>query len=469
VIAPPVRLLDPLRDEAATVGARLARALLAADETSLGSAADHCLGELAGFVDADRALVVLLDEHERMASWFSWCAPGRLAPRAEVGARLEELVGTAAPFLRIGRTVPVGDLASVELSAAERQLAERNGGLPAATMLVPVLVGHDLVGLVVLESTEGPRTWTRQFVAEVEPIAELVVRMLGRTHERQLLAAANARARRIAAYLPDGLALVSPEGVIGWASPTLCAMTGRQAADLEQVHFADLLSPADRARFSALLAGLGRDADAQGAFRLASPGGQWRWCDLSCRLASEPGVPDEVVVTVRDTHERHLREQRLLAETDRDPLTRLATRRAMERFLGEVALSRDPVLVAFCDVDDFKGVNDRLGHDRGDEVLAAVAEAIGGAVRAGDMVARFGGDEFVVVLVDPSGDASLLGSRLVGAVRAALNGDVSVSVGVCGPGSAAEVRRLLRLADQAMYRAKRAGKDGWARAPAAQG
>jgi len=468
VIAPGA-LVGSVRGEVVTVGARLARALLGADQASLWRTADACLGELAAFVDADRALVVLLDEHERVASWFSWAEAGRPRPFARTGEPLEELVGSAAPFLRIGRTVPVGDLSAVELSLAERQLAERNGGLPAATMVLPVLVGHDLVGVAVLESTEGPRTWTRQFVAEVEPFAELVVRMLGRTHERQLLAAATARARRIAAYLPDGLAMLSPDGVIGWASPSLCEMTGRPAAALEQGAFADLVSPADRARFGALLVAVGLGGDARGTFRIVGPSGEWRWCDLSCRLASEPGVPDEVVVTVRDSHERHLREQRLLAETDRDPLTRLANRGALERFLGEVASSRASAVVAFCDVDDFKAVNDRLGHDRGDQVLAAVAGAIGGAVRSGDMAARFGGDEFVVVLVDPGDEAGQLGARLVGAVRASLGGEVSVSVGVCGPGPAVEIRRLLRLADQAMYRAKRSGKDGWAHLPAPPG
>jgi diguanylate cyclase (GGDEF)-like protein len=197
--------------------------------------------------------------------------------------------------------------------------------------------------------------------------------------------------------------------------------------------------------------------------------GDWRWTDLAFRLASEPGsgVPDEIVVTVRDNHDRHLREVQLAHRSDLDSLTGLLNRAALERAIGGLAQRDGSVLVAFCDVDDFKTINDELGHDVGDDVLRAVAGALRSAVRADDLVARIGGDEFAVVVarVDNDDEAQVLGERLVRAIRAldTVGAEVRLSVGVCGPGPASGTAAMRRIADEAMYRAKRNGKDGWVR------
>jgi diguanylate cyclase (GGDEF)-like protein len=199
---------------------------------------------------------------------------------------------------------------------------------------------------------------------------------------------------------------------------------------------------------------------------MTDPGGQWRWVDLSLRLVSEPetGVPDEVVVTVRDTHERHLREIQLVAASDRDPLTGLANRGAFDRFISDLMSSEAAVLVTFCDIDGFKSFNDQLGHDTGDEIIQRVGGAIERSFRSRDMVARIGGDEFAIVVVDAGQDVSELGERLLRSVRSSRleNGPaLSLSVGICGPAPGSRAKEMLKLADEAMYSAKRAGKDRW--------
>ena len=82
----------------------------------------------------------------------------------------------------------------------------------------------------------------------------------------------------------------------------------------------------------------------------------WRWADVSLRLAAEPdsGVPNEIVMSVRDVHERHLREQHLVRQADLDPLTGLANRSAFERAVAALAERDVRVVVAFCDIDNFK-------------------------------------------------------------------------------------------------------------------
>ncbi|MGH8997617.1 MAG: sensor domain-containing diguanylate cyclase, partial [Acidimicrobiales bacterium] len=432
---------------------------------TLEVAAQTCLEELSGFAEVNRAFAAVFDDHERVAQQWQWDDSGRPFVLPPVGSSLEELSGSSASFLRIGRTLAVGDLSGLELSPYEQGYVEANGGLPCAAMMVPVMVAGELAGLVGLHSMDEPRVWTRPFVAEVEAFAELLVKMLGRTQQRQALAAANARARRIAEHLPDGLLLLTPDGSIAWSSPSFTTMTGTPAEALEHDRFVDLVSPEDRSALADQLGGLRPVAElVTTAVRIADPAGNWRWADLSLKFVSDPGVPDEIVVTVRDTHDRHLREMQLIRESDRDPLTGLANRGAFERFVVEMATSDAPVAIAFCDVDDFKRFNDELGHDSGDEILRRVAKSINRAVRARDTVARIGGDEFVVVVAEAGPDVALLGERLVEAVRVedpGLGHDLTLSVGVCGPGPGSRTPEMLKAADEAMYSAKRAGKNAW--------
>jgi len=153
----------------------------------------------------------------------------------------------------------------------------------------------------------------------------------------------------------------------------------------------------------------------------------------------------------------------------KDVLTGAFTRYALGvRFDQALAVARRTdrrLAVALVDMDDFKRVNDDLGHAAGDEVLRALTARITAAVRDADTVARLGGDEFVVLaFVDDASDARRLGERLValGDTPAHVNGlevDVGVSVGVSVfPDDAESVEVLLALADAAMYAAKASGK-----------
>lgn len=164
-------------------------------------------------------------------------------------------------------------------------------------------------------------------------------------------------------------------------------------------------------------------------------------------------------------------ESHRVAETNAstDPLTGLPNRRYFDEFSRLLAgrrRSNDGVGILMIDIDHFKRINDRFGHDAGDAVLRAVAGAIARAVREGDVPARFGGEEFVILLRDPSSAVALeVAERVRGAVAALDLRDVgptgqTVSVGVAvqvDPGE--PIEDLLAAADRALYRAKRAGRD----------
>jgi diguanylate cyclase (GGDEF)-like protein len=153
-----------------------------------------------------------------------------------------------------------------------------------------------------------------------------------------------------------------------------------------------------------------------------------------------------------------------------DALTGLANRALfgdrVEHALARSGRSGSMIAVLFLDLDDFKTVNDRFGHQAGDHMLRAIAERLMGIVRPGDTAARLGGDEFAVLLEDVHGpdDARLVAERLIQAIRTPTKlGDVDAlvgaSIGIALPTAGGErAPDLLRNADFAMYRAKGAGK-----------
>jgi diguanylate cyclase (GGDEF)-like protein len=160
----------------------------------------------------------------------------------------------------------------------------------------------------------------------------------------------------------------------------------------------------------------------------------------------------------------------------RDPLTGAHTRFALDqRFEQELARARrggPPLAVYFLDLDGFKGVNDTLGHATGDALLRAFAERILGTVRASDTVARYGGDEFVVLAnVADEAEAHALATRLVAATAEPVVADgARLELGVCiglalHPVDGVDRPSLIHAADAAMYAAKAAGRRRWMGAP----
>lgn len=152
-----------------------------------------------------------------------------------------------------------------------------------------------------------------------------------------------------------------------------------------------------------------------------------------------------------------------------DPLTRLPNRAALDARLNEeverAIRYRQPASVLFIDADHFKGINDCHGHEAGDRALREIATTIRQSIRTPDFVARFGGEEFVVIAPGTwAVDALVLGSRIqrgIGkAIRHSDGQPVTVSIGIAGiPEHAVSAEEALRKADEALYRAKRSGRD----------
>ncbi|NAZ82568.1 diguanylate cyclase [Kineococcus sp. R8] len=198
------------------------------------------------------------------------------------------------------------------------------------------------------------------------------------------------------------------------------------------------------------------------------------WLELA--MAAWPTTPDgartgdvAAVVQVADVTQRRLVQRRLRDAALHDPLTGLPNRTLLEDRLRHAldASSRSGrhVALLYCDLDDFKPVNDTGGHAAGDHVLIGVAQRLSHAVRPGDTVARLGGDEFAVVCPDLPDEAAAqaVAQRVVDAMVtpfpvAGWTFDVGISVGLAMAELGADPQRVLQQADAAMYAAKGSGK-----------
>ncbi len=183
-------------------------------------------------------------------------------------------------------------------------------------------------------------------------------------------------------------------------------------------------------------------------------------------------APSGAVIVFRDTSERKAFEEQLARHAFQDALTGLANRRLLLDHLDHALLQADrngsQVGVLFCDIDRFKVVNDNLGHQVGDELLRVIGDRLRRAVRPGDTLSRFGGDEFVILLegIMSPDDASEVASSVLGALHdpivlsAGHEIVATMSIGVALSEYGKSRDDLLHDADVAMYRAKDRGRGG---------
>jgi diguanylate cyclase (GGDEF)-like protein/PAS domain S-box-containing protein len=205
--------------------------------------------------------------------------------------------------------------------------------------------------------------------------------------------------------------------------------------------------------------------------RIIRPGGEARVVHHRAEVVrGQGGEPLRMVGTVHDITERKALQEQLEYQALHDALTGLPNRALfmdrLQHALVRAWRRKGEVAVLFMDLDNFKVVNDSLGHDAGDSLLAAVAERLRARLRPEDTAARLGGDEFVILLEDLTdvGEATRVAERIAEALRTAfvLNRRevfVTASIGVVLSDDARkEPADLLRNADLAMYRAKHAGR-----------
>ncbi len=286
---------------------------------------------------------------------------------------------------------------------------------------------------------------------------------------------------RIAACAFDaqvGIIVTDVHGVILRANEAFCATTGYSAGELVGQTPRLFKSGRHDANFyAALWRSLGQAGVWQGEIWDRRKNGEVypKWMTISA-VKDDNGVTTHYVSTHSDISERKAADEEIKHLAFYDPLTQLPNRRLLlDRLHQALATSRRIArhgAVLFIDLDDFKILNDTLGHDQGDLLLQQVAERLSSCVREGDTVARLGGDEFVVMLENLSegideaaAQVEVVGGKIVAALNAAylLGGHEhhgTASIGVTLFGARQEtMEELLKQADLAMYQAKASGRN----------
>lgn len=283
-------------------------------------------------------------------------------------------------------------------------------------------------------------------------------------HDVTALRASEARFRSAFLDGPTPLAHLNEGGRIEEVNPALRRLTGRRTSALLGRDLARLVHPHDADALAHTLTGRGTGTRPV-EVRVLRVDGSAVWCELATTMSTNIDGTCGVLVQLLDVDARKEQELRLEHAAAQDPLTGLGNRAGLlQRTQALIDGGQGGAIGAlFLDLDGFKAVNDRHGHDAGDAVLVEVAERLRAGTRPGDVVVRLGGDEFVAVCALPGQEAGATLSALVRRVEHAVRAPVpfrgkqlsiGVSVGQAVATAGQSAAALLEAADRDMYRIK---------------
>jgi diguanylate cyclase (GGDEF)-like protein/PAS domain S-box-containing protein len=382
-----------------------------------------------------------------------------------------------------------GELSTI--SDAVRERALRHGSvvttsselLPGAAtgssdvvVLVPLVVRVGLRGLLVATASDR---LSGTVIGSLEALGVQAALALESAELAEVLA--NRRSQQWFASLvqnaSDVILVIEPDTSIHFVSPASDRVLGYRPDELMGRPLAELMQPEDLATFNAQLDVLlrGRESTAEAMeFQIRHADGHWIDVEtLPSNLIADPNVKG-IVLNVRDVSERKAIEAQLAHQAFYDELTGLANRALFQNRVDHAMAVRKRrgvgPSVLFMDLDDFKTVNDSLGHVAGDRLLVMVAARLAQCLRASDTAARLGGDEFAVLVEDSTLASTTMAERVLTALTDPFEIDgnqvhvrASIGIAVAPPGQVGPdaVASLLRNADVAMYSAKSEGGGMW--------
>jgi diguanylate cyclase (GGDEF)-like protein/PAS domain S-box-containing protein len=294
--------------------------------------------------------------------------------------------------------------------------------------------------------------------------------------EEVLRRTSDARLSSLVQHASDLITVLDADANVVYQSPSIEGALGYRPDEVVGRPFERLLAAGDRHWLLHLLADDAESTRREGEViecSLRHSDGSVREFEILRTNLLHDETVGGIVLNGRDVSERKAFEQQLAHQAFHDPVTGLANRALFaERVRHALARTRrdgEGIAVIFLDLDDFKTINDSLGHAAGDQVLVDVARRLDGCVRASDTAARFGGDEFAVLLEDVAGlqEAADAAERIVEAFTDPLLLEqkqlvVRASLGIAMAHDATiDADELIRNADAAMYIAKRDGKGGY--------
>ncbi len=453
----------------------LLQGFAAFDNAALPAAIDHVLARLGRIVAVDRTYLFRLwraaDGRQLMDNDHEWCAPGITPQIDELRGLPVEIIDTWLPDLTRGAPVYIPRVQDLPPDRADRANLEAQG--IRSLLVTPMIGAGELIGFLGFDAVRAERRWSPGERLLLGVVADAICSAQLRQQALREVSDNARRFRILAEHSSDLGLVVGVDGDLLDVSPSAAALMGWHPQEMLGVPLAHQVHPEDQAHLRTTLR-RARSAPATavetGDLRLRCSDGGWRWFSATAvDLCEEPTLAGMVLVA-HDIDDRKRAEAEVAHQALHDPLTGLPNRALLgDRLEGALERARrhgDTVAVVFLDLDRFKVVNDSLGHAHGDELLQACARRLQQAVREVDTVARFGGDEFVVLLDATAGpeDAWHTAERILSALeQPLLVGDgehhVTASAGCVIADTDSTPQQLLRDADAAMYQAKSAGRD----------
>ena len=439
----------------------------ATSRDSISVATMHAVRTLAG---QDRAAGLLVNLDEEHPTVFSTVATSGAADGAlGVEIDLRDLSKDVRERLLAG--------SAVEVRTETSRLAQllETPGEATHLLALPLLSKGDLEGMLTVAGSAPTPASVRESLQTLAAEVVLALESAGLT-EDLLRREGESRLSSLVQNSSDVVVIAEADSTLRYVSPSAERVLGYEPEALEGLKLTSLIHPEDRPRVLTFMTVGDREGHRRHAealeFRLRHQDGTWLHVEtLRSDLRDDPNVRG-IVLNTRDISDRKAFEEQLKHQAFHDPITNLANR-ALFRDRVEHALERQtrdggPISVLFVDLDDFKTVNDSLGHEVGDDLLRGVGARLRDTLRAADTSARLGGDEFAVLL-DDGGDAigaADAASRILETLEAPFHlvgKDVfiraSIGIATASPGSVtASADELMRNADVAMYMAKEDGK-----------
>ncbi len=388
------------------------------------------------------------------------------------------LPGNFSDVLYLACYVGVAGAAQVQIRDKSRPERQKNASGSTMTQVIAYAgLGLSFFVLVYFAAGDGSSPVTVMTIA-IFVLAILVMARQGvilrddaQVRQRRAVDLVEARFASLIRNASDVIMIVDGDGRIEYASPAVQRTFGLWHDDLVGRKLAEIWREADRERIAAFLAEVMATRGVSIGPVELSVDTKARHFNLECvgsNLLDDPAVKG-LALNLRDVTERKALEDQLRQLAFHDPLTLLANRSLFRnRVEHALALSRrtqERLAVLMIDLDNFKNVNDSLGHDIGDRLLQTAAQRLVKCTRAADTVARLGGDEFAVLLegVSTLEQAEEIAASVTEAFRLpiSIDGDdllVTTSIGVALSEPGNDTEHVLRNADIAMYNAKAAGK-----------
>lgn len=439
---------------------------------------NDAIARLGAFCGADRTYVFQDRPGGVMANTHEWCAPG-IAPEI---ANLQSLPQDAASAwvepLAAGATIHVPCVADLpDDRADERSILESQG--IQSVLVVPMLNAGKRLGFVGFDAVRSTRVYTDGEMSLLRSVTDVIASSLVRRNASRQVALAQSRLAAITRHSKDLVVLVNADGVVQWASHAAIEALGSElVGSLYWKH----LEVRTREKVLSVVNSLKLKSDNPQSGRNVSPKAETlpdhvlmtchgpRWMSASLTDLQHDDAVGGLVITSHDITERRSSEYALDRRAMHDVLTGLPNRALLSRRIRQSAAralnSQSHIGIIFLDIDHFKLINDGHGHVIGDEVLIAAAKRLQWATRRRDTVARFGGDEFVVV-VDQA-ESFIMLENIAHDLQACLSapikiGDrefqISASIGITlHQGPQVDPEALIQQADMAMYTAKSAGR-----------